>query len=82
MEKLLKSRQFWTAVLALVQTIVLNYLQVPAEIWQSINAILVIVIAMFTVEDVAETKAQATIEAAKLYSAATKEAILKLGKKE
>jgi hypothetical protein len=82
MEKLLKSRQFWTAVLALVQTIVLNYLQVPAEIWQSINAILVIVIAMFTIEDVTETKARATIEAAKLYSTATKEAILKLGKKE
>jgi len=39
-------------------------------------------VLMFTVEDVTETKAQATIEAAKLYSAATKEAILKLGKKE
>ena len=82
MDRLLKSRQFWTAVLALVQTIVLNYLHVPAEIWQSIDAILIIVIAMFTVENVAETKAQAALEAAKLYSSATKEVVLKLGKQE
>jgi len=66
MDKLLKSRQFWLAVLALVQTIVFNYFDIPAEIWQSINAILLIVIALFTVEDVTEIKAQAQIESAKI----------------
>lgn len=65
---LLKNRQFWLAVLALIQTLLLNYLGVPAEIWASIDAILVIVIANYTVEQVATTRAEANKEIARIYS--------------
>lgn len=73
---LLKNKQFWTAVLALVQTLVLNYLGVPTEIWVSINAILVIVIAQFTVEDVVNAKK----ETSKIYSETVNKAVLTLSK--
>lgn len=66
--QLLKSKQFWVAVLALLQTVVLNYLKVPAEIWASIDAILVVVIGTFTVEQVAQIKAQSAERIARLYS--------------
>ena len=65
---LLRNRQFWVAVLALLQTIVLNYLHVPAEIWASIDAILVVVIGAYTVEQVAQIKVEGQKEVAKLYA--------------
>lgn len=72
---LLKSKQFWVAILALIQTLVLNYLHVPAEIWASIDAILVIVIATFTVEQVALIKAQSAKEIARIYSESLNRAV-------
>lgn len=63
---LLKSRAFWTAVLALLQTIVLSYVGVPQEIWVAIDAILVIVITHFTIDDVAKIRAEAEIKIAQI----------------
>lgn len=77
---LLKSRQFWVAVLALIQTLVLNYLNVPAEIWASIDAILVVVIGTFTVEQVAQIRAQSAKEVAQMYSETLNRAMVQLDK--
>jgi hypothetical protein len=51
---LLVSRKFWLACLGVGQSIVLHYLNVPQEIWVSINGLLVAVIAGITVEDAAQ----------------------------
>lgn len=56
-EALLKSRKFWLAVFATIQTIVLHYVNVPSDVWLSIDALVGIVIASIAAEDVA-TKAQ------------------------
>ncbi|GEM_PF-4831988 len=77
---LLKSKQFWVAVLALIQTLVLNYLNVPAEIWASIDAILVVVIGTFTVEQVAMIRAQSAKEVAMMYSETLNRAMMQLDK--
>jgi len=78
--ELLTNRQFWVAVLALIQTIVLNYLNVPPEIWASIDAILVIVISVYTVEDVAEIKAESAERVAEMYSETLGRAMSQLDK--
>lgn len=75
---LLTNRQFWLAVLALVQTLVLNYLKVPAEIWASIDAIIMVVIGAYTVEQVALIKADTEAEIARIYSGALHQAALTL----
>lgn len=49
---LLRNKSFWTAVLAVVQTLVLHYLNIDAEIWASIDALLLIVISIFATEDI------------------------------
>jgi predicted histidine transporter YuiF (NhaC family) len=51
MSILLKSRSFWLAVVAVIQTIVLYYLQVPEAIWLSINGLIGVVIVALTVDD-------------------------------
>lgn len=76
--ELLRNRQFWVAVLALLQTVVLNYLNVPAEIWASIDAILVVVIGAYTVEQVATIKAENSREIAVIYSDAVNRAVVKV----
>ena len=50
---LLKNKSFWMAVLAVVQTLVLHYLNIDAEIWASIDALLLVVISIFATEDIA-----------------------------
>lgn len=50
-KSLLYSRKFLLAVLALVQTLVLKYLHIDAEVWQSVNAVLIVLIASIAVED-------------------------------
>lgn len=50
---LLKNKSFWMAVLAVVQTLVLHYLNIDAEIWASIDALLLVVISIFATEDLA-----------------------------
>jgi hypothetical protein len=55
LQSLLKNKAFWLAVVALLQTILLNYLNVPNDIWISINAILMVLIAAFTIDDAARS---------------------------
>jgi Ca2+/H+ antiporter len=52
--RLAGSRRFWLMLVAVVQTIVLGYLGVKPEVWNAINALLVVVIAAYTVDDTAE----------------------------
>ena len=77
---LLRNRQFWVAVLALLQTVVLNYLNVPAEIWASIDAILVVVIGAYTVEQVAQIKAEGAVRVAQMHSETLNRAMVQLEK--
>ena len=53
-----KSRKFWLAVFGVVQTIVAHYLQIPQDIWISVNALIMVVIVGITVEDAAEKSAR------------------------
>jgi len=46
-----KSRKFWLAVFAVVQSVVLHYLAVPEEIWQAIAALISVLIFSIAVED-------------------------------
>jgi hypothetical protein len=51
---LLRSRKFWLAVLALVQTIIFATIpDFPPAVWQSIDALLIALILAYTVEDAA-----------------------------
>jgi len=54
---LLKSRKFWLAVFGCVQAIVLNYLNVPEAIWQSIVILVGVLIGAIAVEDAGEKSA-------------------------
>lgn len=53
MNGLLHSRKFWLAVFGVMQAIVLHYLSVPDDIWQSIAALVAVLIAGIAAEDVA-----------------------------
>lgn len=54
MSSLLKSRKFWLAVFGVVQAVVLHYLNVPEDIWQTIALLVGVVIAGIAVEDAGE----------------------------
>jgi hypothetical protein len=54
LKSLLYSRKFWLAVFAIVQSIVLHYLQIPDDIWQSIAALIAVLIASIAIEDAGE----------------------------
>ena len=55
---LLKSRKFWLSVIAVVQTIVFSsWPDFPAEVWQSIDVILLWLVGMIAVEDAAAKRA-------------------------
>ena len=52
---LIRSRKFWLAVFAVVQTIVFTLNPAfPDELWQSIDAIVMVLIGAITAEDVAQ----------------------------
>lgn len=51
---LLTSRKFLLALAAVVQTVVLHYIEVPKEIWTAIDALVVTVIGTIALEDAAE----------------------------
>lgn len=53
MSTLLRSRKFWLAVFGIVQALVLHYLNIPEEIWQSIVALVGVLIASIAIEDAA-----------------------------
>ena len=50
---LFKSRKFWLAVVGVLQAVVLHYLDVPEDIWQSIMALIGVLITMIAIEDAA-----------------------------
>ena len=51
MEKLLRSKAFWTALVSVIAVLVMRFTAVPEEVWQSIAALLATVIGIFTVDD-------------------------------
>ena len=57
MKSLLKSRKVLLAILGVVQTAGSIYLDLPAELWVSINGLLVTLIGAIAYEDAAEKKA-------------------------
>jgi hypothetical protein len=58
MASLLKSRKFWLAMLALAQTIIFQFVpDFPATVWQSIDAVLVVLIGSIAAEDAAQKRA-------------------------
>lgn len=54
---LFRSRKFLLAVFGVVQSAVSVYLEVPVELWASIDALVVVVISGIAVEDAAEKRA-------------------------
>lgn len=52
---LVTSRAIMTAFLGLIGVLVLRYTQVPAEVWQSVLALLTVIVAKFTVDDLGLT---------------------------
>lgn len=50
-QSFLHSRKFWLAVFGVIQALVLHYFSVPDEIWQSIVALVMVLIASIAVED-------------------------------
>lgn len=77
-----KNKQVWLAVLAVVQSLVLHYLAVPSEIWQSIDALIVVLIGALTVEQVATIRAETYKDVARTYSKAARETLVELRKME
>ena len=49
----MKSRKFWLAVFGVAQAIVAHYLNIPDDIWQSIVALVIVLIGSIAVEDAA-----------------------------
>lgn len=55
---LLRSRKFWLAVFGLVQTIVFSLIpEFPADVWQAIDALVIVLISAIAAEDVAQKRA-------------------------
>jgi hypothetical protein len=57
MNGLLQSRKFYVALFGVVQALVLQYLDVPDAVWQSITALVAVLIASIAAEDYAEKRA-------------------------
>lgn len=53
LQSLMLSRKFWLAVFGVVQTLVFHFLDVPDEVWQSIAALVGVLITTIAVEDAA-----------------------------
>jgi hypothetical protein len=53
LKSLLHSRKFWLAAFGVVQALVLQYLDVPDAVWQSICGLVMILIAGIAGEDMA-----------------------------
>jgi hypothetical protein len=54
LKSLLRSRKVLLAILAVVQTLVAHYLDIPTEVWASVDALLVVLIGAIAYEDAAE----------------------------
>lgn len=56
LRSLFASRKFWLTLFGVVQTVVSHYVQIPAEVWVSINALVVIVVGSIAYVDVQSKK--------------------------
>ena len=54
MDAILKSRNFWLAVVGVLQSFLFYYIDVPQELWLSIDVLIGVLITAFTVEDAAK----------------------------
>ena len=61
LQSLLHSRKFWLAVFGIVQALVLHYLQVPGDIWQSVVGLVMVLIAGIAIEDAGEKSANTLV---------------------
>lgn len=52
-QSLIRSRKFWLAVLDLVALLAVNYFKLPADVWQAVNTVLLVLIGAIAVEDFA-----------------------------
>ena len=50
-EKVLRNKSLWLAILALLQTLALNYWGIDKEVWLAIDGILVVLIGSLAVEE-------------------------------
>lgn len=58
MQSLLRSRKFWLAVFAVVQTVLFQFVPTfPPAVWQSIDGLLAVLIATIAWEDAAAKRA-------------------------
>lgn len=55
---LFHSRKFLIALFGVIQTLVMHYLDVPAEVWVAADGLLAVVIGAIAHEDAAEKKAK------------------------
>ena len=53
MSGLLKSRKFWLMIFGVVQSLVLQYLDVPDDVWKAITALVMVLISSIAAEDFA-----------------------------
>ena len=51
MKKLITSKAFWTAFISVIAVLVMRYTAIPEEVWQSIAALLAVVVSIFAVDD-------------------------------
>jgi hypothetical protein len=51
MSTLLHSRKFWLAVVAVIQSVILHFYNIDPVIWQSIDALIGVLIASIAIED-------------------------------
>lgn len=60
---LFRSRKFLLAMFGVIQAIVLHYLDVPRDVWLSIEALVAVLIFSIAHEDAAEKSAPVTVNA-------------------
>ena len=53
LKSLLKSRKFWLAVFGVVQSLLFHFVEIPEEIWLSIDGLVMVLITSIAVEDAA-----------------------------
>jgi len=54
MNTIFKNSKFWLAVVGVIQSILLYYIKVPQSIWIAIDALIAVVIASLTADQVVE----------------------------
>ena len=56
---LLRSRKFWLTAFGVIQTLVFHYIaDFPPEIWQAIDALVIVLISTIALEDAAAKRAK------------------------